>query len=58
LRRSNSLNLASNFSSIDHDGGSSSASAGKNGSEGGRGSQVIHCNRFTMARARAWKPGN
>ena len=38
-------------SSTDHDGGSSSASAGKNGSEGGRGNQLINCNRFTKAQA-------
>jgi len=38
-------------SSTDHDGGSSSASAGKNGSEGERGNQLINCNRFTKARA-------
>jgi len=38
-------------SSTDDDGGSSSASAGKNGSEGGRGNQLINCNRFTKAKA-------
>jgi hypothetical protein len=38
-------------SSTDHDGGSSSDSAGKNGSEGGRGNQLINCNRFTKAQA-------
>ena len=52
MKRSNPLNLVKKVLEkvLDHDGGSSSASAGKNGSEGGRGSQVINWNTFAKAR--------